>query len=242
MTANEMADKLELRLNKVNSFAAYGYEDVEISSFLNSAQSLYIQEFVDELNNRKGQGFEEGELRTLGFSNLIESTVLPVSANQLGKFPNGVCYNTPTTSLGFIHESPTSNKTVCGSEEFIIPTVVVVSHDEYARWIRNSYRRPYINEYDGVVWRMYLNNKRVQLITDGSYNITSYFVKYLRPPVPITVDRVTPSNQVNCELGYAIGTGINPVHETIIDIAIRLIDNSNLEQRPPLTPNGEQLN
>ena len=52
MTANEMADELELRLDRIDSFGSPGYEDFDLTSALTEAQLLYIKQFVSELNNR----------------------------------------------------------------------------------------------------------------------------------------------------------------------------------------------
>ena len=83
MTANEMADELELRLDRADSLGSPGYEDFDLSSVLTEAQLLYIKQFVSELNNRKGQGFEETEVRNQGLSALIKQGAnLTVSADQ----------------------------------------------------------------------------------------------------------------------------------------------------------------
>jgi hypothetical protein len=232
MTANEMADKLELRLNKVDSFAAQGYEDPELSSMLNTAQVYYLQTFIDRLNNRQAKGFEETEARSWGLAPIISNVVLNQSLNQTGSFTNGTYYDLPSNFYAFLTEIPTSDKKNCKTEEFIEPDVVVVSHDEYKRLIANYYKKPYIGNTKGVVWRMADSNFRVQLITDGNYSITNYFAKYFRPIPNIVVDRTTPANQVDCILGSQ-GPGLNPIHETIVEMAVGLIDRSNNDQRVP---------
>lgn len=232
MTANEMADKIELRVNKVDSFSGFGYEDIELSSFLNTAQVYYLNMFIEKMNNRQLEGFEETEARTWGLAPLITSITLAQSGNQTGVFTNGTYYNLPNDFYTFLVETPTSNKKDCTNTYFIEPDVEVVSHDEYKRLILNYYKRPYIGNTQGVVWRMADSTQRVQLITDGSFTITSYTAKYLKTIPSIVVDRAVPANQVNCILGTSL-TGLNPVHETIVEIAISLIDKSIGEQRIP---------
>ena len=51
MTANQMADELELKLDRSSSYASPGYEDFELSSVLTEAQTLYVKKYYDELNN-----------------------------------------------------------------------------------------------------------------------------------------------------------------------------------------------
>ena len=55
------------------------------------------------------------------------------------------------------------------------------------------------------------SRKRHELITDGTFNINSYRMRYLKNPVDIVVDR-TNGNEVNCELDEF-------THEVIVDIA-----------------------
>ena len=49
MTANEMADALELKLDRSDSFGSPGYEDFELSSVLTEAEQLYVKKYFDEL-------------------------------------------------------------------------------------------------------------------------------------------------------------------------------------------------
>jgi hypothetical protein len=75
----------------------------------------------------------------------------------------------------------------------------------------------------------------LQTITDGTFNITGYAIKYLKQVPSIVVDRDNTSNMVNCEL--------HPdSHETLVEIAISLIKTSNNEQRVPNKIGLEQIN
>ena len=49
MTANEMADKLDEKLDRASSYGSPGYEDFDYSSVLTEAQHLYVKKFFDEL-------------------------------------------------------------------------------------------------------------------------------------------------------------------------------------------------
>ena len=85
MTANEMADMLEEKLDRADSFGSPGYEDFDLSSVLTEAQQLYVKKFFDEVNNRKQKGFEETEIRNQGLSALVkDANNLSASADQTG--------------------------------------------------------------------------------------------------------------------------------------------------------------
>lgn len=224
MTANEMANNIELLLNIKDQ--EYAYEDIELSSILNKAQVLYVGEFSNFMFNANGKGFEETEARGWGLAPLIKPATLSVSANQTGAFPNGIYYDLPVDFDKMLTEYPKSNKTKCNSSDVIYPEVTVVTHDEYNRYKDNYYRKPYIDGNGGKVWRMYDNGRRLQLVTNGSFAIVEYKVKYLQSIPNIVVDRAVPSQQVNCVLESAS----KEVHEAIVEIAVRIIRKSNSEQ------------
>jgi hypothetical protein len=91
MTANEMANELELKLDRSDSFGSPGYEDFELSSVLSEATNFYVKKFYDEVNNRKGKGFEEIEIRNQGLAALIKDVAsLPASASQAGVISNSL--------------------------------------------------------------------------------------------------------------------------------------------------------
>ena len=75
MTANEMANLLDEKVDRVSSFGSPGYEDFDYTSVLSEAQQLYVKKFFDEVNNRKGKGFEEIEIRNQGLAALVTDVV-----------------------------------------------------------------------------------------------------------------------------------------------------------------------
>lgn len=84
----------------------------------------------------------------------------------------------------------------------VIP-VIPRTHDQYNIDADNPFRRP----DDGQAWRMnfhretvYTNPKRHELITDGTYSILRYILRYIKRPVDIVVDNVNVANNVDCEL------------------------------------------
>lgn len=110
--------------------------------------------------------------------------------------------------------------------------IKVIKHDEFSiNWI-NPFKRP----YKELCWRMDYSSlnpnttaKRHELITDGTYHIVNYSIRYYKKPTPIIVPtRPTfPAfviDEINVPSGFAgldceLNTG---VHRAIIDIAIRL--------------------
>lgn len=224
MTANEMADELELRLDRSYTYGSPGYEDFELSSVLNQAQSHYVKSCYSEKNNRKGYGFEETEVRNQGLAELLNSSVNPLSSDQTGVLTNGFYYDLPLDFMYTVYEEVEINAKDCNDNN-IIADVKVVSHDEIRKLKGNKYKKPSVNIIEQRVWRVQYSrfvdtsspiitatNKRHQLITDGVFNIVKYKMNYLINPPEINVDRNTINNQKSCILDES-------THEVIIDIA-----------------------
>jgi len=235
LTANDMAEKIELLLNLKD--AEFSYEDSELSAILNTAQEHFKKQFISKNTNNKREGFQETEFRGWGFGNLIsEPTSLTASASQLGVLDNGKYWDLPNDFSIILTELPTSDKNDCKGN-LIIPRVEVITHDEYIRFSWNYYKWPFLNTQtgDAVIWRMYGPSNKLQTITDGSFTIPSFKLIYLKLTPDIVVDRGTPVNAVDCVL--------HPdTHETLVEMAVKLIKTSNNEQSVPNKIGLEQIN
>lgn len=232
MTANEMADELDQQVDRASSFGSPGYEDNEYSSVLTDAMNVYVKQFIDRKNNRKGESLEETEVRSQGLSALIKrGAALTVSANQTDAFTNGTFYDLPTDFMYTIHEEGTIDKTLCTDGTTNISTTFnVIAHDEISRLEKNKYKKPYYKTYgEAMTWRLVFSRltsgadpaspataKRHQLVTDGTFNVNRYSINYLQNPPNIVVDRTTTANQRNCILD-------DSTHLPIIDIAKSLL-------------------
>jgi hypothetical protein len=236
MDANSMAEELDQQLDRATSFGSPGYEDEEYSSVLTEAMHVYIKQFIDRKNNRKGESLEETEVRNQGLSALIKRGAgLSASSDQTGVFANGVFYDLPEDFMYCIHEEGTIDKDNCVVEEGQEPTRIetefrVIAHDEVTRLRKNKYKKPYYLPHgEAMTWRLVFSRevdgyvpanpataKRHQLVTDGTFNVESYSINYLKYPDPIVVDRDNVADQRNCILD-------DSTHYVIIDIAKSLM-------------------
>ena len=228
MTANQMADDLEIRLDRALSFGSPGYEDFELSRVLTQAEFMYVKKYISGLTNPKNYGFEETEARGQGFSALItDSGLLSVSADQTNTLVNGLFFDLPRDFMFTIMEIVGTDAVDCRAKDgsTLFADVRIVSHDELTRFKRNVYKKPYASGYDATVFRMYFSPlintldptvestaKRHELITDGSFNIADYRMRYLKNPPDIVVDRSNIENQRNCILDEF-------THDVIVDLA-----------------------
>lgn len=232
MTANEMGTELELKLDRSSSFGSPGYEDFELTSVLTEAERLYVKKFIDRKNNRKGESFEETEVRSQGLSALIKrGAMLPVSSDQTGVLTNGQFFDLPTDFMYTIHEEVLIDKIKCNTKDTKIKAEVkVLAHDEVSRYEDNKYKKPYYKLYGkAMLWRLVFSRevdgsipatpataKRHQLVTDGTFAADGYSINYLQNPKGIVVDNDDPTNQRNCILD-------DSAHNAIIDLATSLM-------------------
>jgi len=254
MTANEMANRVEIELDRLTNFSSPGYEDDELSEVLTKSQWYYIKNTLNWKNNKLKEGFEETEVRRQGLSELIKDSVDPsstgtaISSTQTGTLKNGVFFDLPNDFMIAIMEEATTDKNNCTTtDDKIVAPIYVVSHDEYTKNITNPYKQPYAENNYGIVWRMNYSReisgfdnatistqtpKRHEVITDGTFNITDYHIRYLKIPYNIIVDRTTPTNQRHCELDES-------AQETIIDLTVEMLkeitDRQDLKNVQPLS-------
>jgi len=239
MTSNEMADGLELLLDRGHTNGSPGYEDFELSSFLTNAQNYFIKQQYDHLNNRKGQGFEETEAKNQSIAELINFFNCPVSASQTGVLRDGRFFDLPEDLMYTIYEDATVNRTDCDGNPLVID-VKPTAHHEFRRLKRNKYKKPKLDGLEPLVWRMQYSRqtsnitnsgtaRRHQLVSDGTFTITGYRINYLSKASQIIVDRTILTNQRNCILNET-------AQEIIIDIARDLVLGIIKEQKQEYIP------
>jgi len=83
-------------------------------------------------------------------------------------------------------------------------------HDEYNEFIRDPFNKPYEDE----VLRLSFQSQ-VELITDGTFVVSKYFLRYIRKAREILLDLLIPANSVDCELA-------DITHQEIVEQAVQL--------------------
>lgn len=259
MIANEMCFEFLVGYDKVASLSAPGYEDEEISVLLSQAQERYIKTRYQPLGNKYRKGFEQVEKRRIDLSELIRNyEVMTPSTDQTNVMRNGTLYDLPADFFLAIEGDVVTNQANCGQSanlhlstdtlnsytEYIRVPVKPISHDEYIVNVNNPFKKPYCDTglNEGLVWRLeysretlYTNPKRHELITDGTFGIMGYHLRYLRKPNDIVCDFVTTANQVHCELAES-------THREIVDIAITIALENIQDPRIQTQPSIQQTN
>jgi len=215
MTAVEMRDLFLILYDKITNLAAPGYTDTEISDFLNKAQLQFVKHRYNEKGNKYQEGFEETEKRRKDLAQLTRSLTATSSSDQTGVSPNGVFYDLPEEYMYTLREEATiSSDDECldGKRIYIKP----ITHDEYAINLLNPFKKP----DHTIAWRLDYSNespssttlatKRHELVTDGTYSVGTYHIRYLKMPTDIDI-----ANNIDSEMDPSI-------HEEIVDAAVRI--------------------
>ena len=247
MTANEMWAQLLIEYEKLNSNRAPGIIDFgpnnEASVILSKAQRTYVQMYLLSRNNTARESFDETEIRKQGLSELVKdgTAATSISTDQTGVLDsNSQFWDLPTDFMYSILERAVINKNDCFTGEPAELPIRPISHNEYNKYYFNPYKKPFFDGSRGVVWRVTysreINNdtpspivtqspKRHELITDGTFSIVDYKIRYLKNPDDIVVDLALPANQVHCKLD-------DRTHDAIINIAVNQLADYLREQRP----------
>lgn len=238
-TANEMAERVLVGANLLVGSGASDWEDEELTILLSISQRRVIKSLLTFKQNENRESFEETEVRSQGLSALINTasniTPNPISPDNLS---GGRFFNLPSNFYKAILEIVTTNKLDCtkiGNVKLTL-SVIPIGHGEYTKFYNSKYRGPIIQYNEGICWRLTYSSstsslldvtaktpKRHELISNG-YEIENYYLRYLKIPENIVVNRDDESEQRNCELD-------SMVQDAIIDEAISLAKDYTDRQR-----------
>jgi hypothetical protein len=214
MTAIEMKSEFLILYDKITNLEAPGYEDDEISRFLSKGQERVVLDYYHPLGNKYLEGFEDTEGRRKDIKELVKGTTISTpSLDQNNVLPNGVFYDLPLDCLYAISEEVTLLSTdTCVNGKRI--RVKPITHDEYAINVNNPFKKPDSTK----IWRLDYQTKRHELITDGTFTVKDYHLRYIKRIQPIIID------------GSSIDGFVGPldseldaiIHRRIVDEAVKI--------------------
>jgi len=219
LSAADMKEEFLISYDRVANLGAPGYEDEEISLFLSQAQDRLLKTRLNPKGNKYRESLDQTEKRKKDFSELLRDAVdsggnltTAVSANQNGTLPNGKFFDLPEDFLFAWSERVETDIQCDGKNKEI--DVKPVTHDQFNANKDNPWKKP----YDDLAWRMDFSQetvgasgtKRHEIITDGSYQVTKYLLRYVKVPREIVI-----ATNISCELNAE-------VHREIVDLAVEI--------------------
>jgi len=190
MTISEMHTAFKLELDKTSALELPAFEPEEVDFWLN----LAIRRFVKNrfLGENQSGGFEESlkrleDLKTLVLEedltgvNLVASTIKPNS------------YLADTTALTYekwfivgeeVEISFTTLET--GNTTTKRQGVIQCNSNTYRAHIDDPYSEHFLHYEEARPLRLVYQDY-VELVTDGNYTITDYYIRYLRKPIAVSL-------------------------------------------------------
>lgn len=204
--------QFDILYDKITNFDAPGYTQEEKSALLTKAQERVVYKYYEPFNKTR-ESFEQTESRKKELKELVKGATITIpSATQTNNMPNGTFYDLPADCLFVINEeATTSSEDPCKNGKRI--RVKPITHDEYSILIDNPFKRPTIEKY---AYRLDYQGAKHELVTDGTYNISAYHLRYIERLQPIITGAVTYLGVVgplDCKLDPS-------VHERIVDEAV----------------------
>ena len=227
MTANEMRNLFK-ELYDGASAQEMGYDDKEVSRFLNLAQDLILNEKFFALRNRLREGFEASSKRDVELNNLkrnlslwynintsqwryhgyLGSWTVNVTEENSNVYPlNSVIIDLDNSVLFILQDTVDIKQ----NDELIrnIP-VKNIDEDNINDIMNNPFKKPDETVIYRTTFRYDIEDeyRRVRLILPTGYKLNRWNLSYLKRPIRIRVDIINPINQRNCELDSIIHNDI----------------------------------
>jgi len=227
MTKQEFLTRFYLEADKISTLSGPGYKPSEIEKFATIAQEALV---LDRYNpsNKSREGFEETEKRVQDLGELVTIKKITPSATSSLNFPNGVFCTLPNTQLvdptdfsdvfwlPILEYVITKSSDSCKNNQRV--QVKDIKHVELEQLLLDPFNRPSIE----WVFRVRVTGLKHELITDGTFTVKEYHVRYIRKPIPIDLQSNL-TNQVS-ELS-------DHVHQELLEKTIMMIYKSNDEQQ-----------
>ena len=213
MTLAEMHIEFKLGLDKTDSLNYPNFEPEEIDLWLNNAQGRFVK--TRYVHDTKGETFEETQKRTDDLRTIVTEVTLIPSVIQTPTKPNGILFDLPNGTIGgpdiywfAINEECEIRYEDCNGSWVDERTgVYATQHDDYDKLIDDPFNKP----NRGVVLRL-MHGTWAELITDGTYTINQYFLRYIRKPITLDIINFP---LMSCELA-------DHTHQEIVNGAVSL--------------------
>ena len=197
MTLAEMHIEFKVGLDKTDSLNYPNFEPEEIDLWLNRSQDRFVKQRYS--HDPKNEPFELTQKRTDDLRTIVTEATLIPSATQNPTKPNGILFELPDGTLGTdiywfaINEECEIRYEDCnGSWVDERNGVYAIQHDDYNKLVDDPFNQP----TKDVVLRL-MHGRFAELLTDGTFTINRYFLRYVRQPIRLDIIN-TPG--VSCEL------------------------------------------
>jgi hypothetical protein len=226
MTIAEMHTAVKLELDKTSALELPAFEPEELDYWINRSILLYIKSRYSGFNITR-EGFEQVQKRADDLRILV--TEFPFTSLTVGD-----SYDKPNSYLADLDLINEDYLVRVGEEVEIVvgnttkrQGVTECTSDSYRTFIDNPYSEHRLHYGEAKPLRLFKGNN-AELITDGNYTISKYFLRYLRYPQQVSL-----TNGDDCELPAH-------THDEIVKITVStLLENIESIRHQTFRDNGE---
>ena len=215
MTISEMHTAVKLGLDKTEGLAYAAFEPEELDFWLNEAIDRFIKTRYSGVNFKQ-ESFEQSQKRTEDLRTLVtETRITPATSAGTSDKPNMYLVadaSLPANYMLFLNDEVTISFThgVTGVATTLRTYPVLCTSDTYSTKINDPYSEHRLHLGIARPLRMF-TSKGIELITDGQYTITYYYLKYLRTPTVVAIGTST-----DCDLP-------DHTHREIVLLTVKLL-------------------
>ena len=211
MTKQSFLDQFYTLYNELTDGSGQGYQPIELN--------IVVSKVIEDIVLSKYKEVEFSEKRTEDLGELIKYKTY--TSFGTGSLPNSKTITLPNTLLTSstdysdvywftIYEDVITNVLDCSIKNnttvFVKAKVIPMRHGELIVALEDPFRAPYSKNNKAKVLRERSEGRIQSLITDGTFNITSYQIGYIKKPTP--VDFTTGLGNTLCQLSDEMHTQI----------------------------------
>lgn len=219
MSSEEFLERFQVLYNNIDSNAAPGLNEYDISVFLTKAQDEILKNYFNPLGNKYKEGFDGSPKRQIDFSRIIKTTECQIHSGAANKIDlRSSVYDLPSDVFFILDENLYTDQ-----QDPI--QAIPISFTEYSMLMRKPYKYPHKSE----AWRLMSQvvDGEVQIEIISATPITKYLMRYVRKVTPIIVGDLSQwnltidglSTVTECELDEEL-------HEEILQRAVEIAKNA----------------
>ena len=189
MTITDMHLAIKLELDKTSALELPSFEPEEIDFWLNNAIRKFVKTRYSG-SNLKRTSVEETQKRTDDLRTVtVHSQYLP--SIYTGSYPNGTVFDIPSDYWFALQEE--ADIQISGVTSRV--GITECTSDEYSTMLEDPFSEHKVHYGLAKPLRLF-NNTQVELINDGTYNVSTYYLTYIKKPAEVQI--IVPA--VDCDL------------------------------------------
>lgn len=215
MSSEEFFQRFQVLYNNVDSNAAPGLNEYDVSVFLTKAQDEILKNYFNPLGNKYGEGFDGSPKRQIDFSRVIKTAELQKYSGTPNRIDlRSTIFVLPSDVFFILDEN-------LYTENNLPLQAVPISFTDYSILMRKPHKYPHKSE----AWRLLseVASESVQIEIISETPVTKYLMRYVKKVNPIIVGDLSQfgltinglSTVTECELDTEL-------HEEILQRAVEL--------------------